>query len=163
MSPDTLPIGTTANGGTQPSSTVAGLGGAGSGTTLVALAQSIWDNTTLGAVLIYGAPAITVMAGVLIYYLQVYVSSVAERRKHKDWLRRVASARMTLEQQLDSPNLSAQAKKRIREKLERLEVAVADQQVQRVGQLVEKQDTASVQPHGSASDGRRRSATGETA
>jgi hypothetical protein len=79
-----------------PSSARASIGGIGGGTGLVAIAQTIGPHTTAGAILLYLAPAISFIAGAALYYLEVQASQYLERRL-------VASARRTLERQLDNP------------------------------------------------------------
>jgi hypothetical protein len=104
-------------------STVAGVGG---GTGLVALAQSvIGADTTLGAVILYIAPAMSFVAGATLYYLEVQASRYLERRL-------VNNARKTLERQLDGNRTSNEHKARIRRKLEELEEAVASAELERV-------------------------------
>ncbi len=108
-----------------PGSARAGIGGVGGGTGLVAVAQSIGPHTTLGAILLYLAPATSFVTGAILYYFEVQASRYLERRV-------VNNARKTLERQLDSPRTSKEHKAKIRTMLEDLEVTVAAAELQRV-------------------------------
>lgn len=109
----------------KPSSARAGIGGIGGGTGMVALAQAIGPKTILGAVILYLAPTISFMVGLVLYYFEALTSRYLERRL-------VNSARKTLQQQLDNPLTSTAHKNRIRKLLEELEESVATAQVERV-------------------------------
>jgi hypothetical protein len=110
---------------TAPSSVRAGVGGVGGGTGLVALAQSIGANTTVGALLLYVAPAVSIVVGAGLYYLEVQANRYLERRL-------VNNARKTLVQQLSSPHTSDEHKARIRRMLEDLEHTIATAELERV-------------------------------
>jgi len=109
----------------KPNSTRASIGGIGSGTGLVAIAHALGPHSTLGLVLLYLAPAISVVAGAVLYYLEVQASRYLQNRV-------IASARKTLERQLDNNRTSASHKQRIRKMLEELEEAEASNELERV-------------------------------
>lgn len=109
----------------KPSSTRAGVGGVGGGTGIVALAQVIGPKTPLGSTILYLAPAISFVIGIVLYYLEAQASSYLERRL-------VNNARKTLMAQLDNPLMSTTHKNKIRKMLEELEESVAKAQVERV-------------------------------
>lgn len=114
-------------GGTtlKPNSARATVGGVGGGTGVVAAAQAIGTDTTIGILLLYAAPTVSVLAGVILFYLEVQASQYFERRL-------VNNARKVLEGQLDSTLTSDEHKARIRSMLEDLEVSIASTQVERV-------------------------------
>jgi hypothetical protein len=96
----------------------AGLGGVGGGTGLVAIADRVGVHTVLGQVLIYSAPAITVIAGALLYQLKLRADWFNEQSQ-------VKRARKVLEAQLRSPHASEEHKAEIRLMLEELDRSVA--------------------------------------
>ena len=81
----------------SPNSVRAGVGGVGGGTGLVAIAQSLGPGSTVGAILLYAAPAVSVVIGTSLFYLEVQATRYLERRL-------VNNARRTLERQLASPD-----------------------------------------------------------
>jgi hypothetical protein len=109
----------------RPSSTRAGVGGVGGGTGFVALAQAIGPKTPMGSTILYLAPTISFVVGIVLYYFEAQTSRYLERRL-------VNSARKTLEAQLDNPRMSAAHKNKIRKMLEELEESVAKAHVERV-------------------------------
>jgi hypothetical protein len=111
--------------GLRPNSTRASIGGVGGGTGLVALAQAIGPSTVAGSVILYLSPAISVLVGIALYYLEAQTSRYLE-------LRLLNNARRTLEQQLDNPRYTNAHKNKIRKLLEELEESVAKSQVDRV-------------------------------
>jgi hypothetical protein len=108
-----------------PSPARAGIGGVGSGTGVIAIAQTVGLHTPFGAFLAYIAPAITVIGGAALYYLEVQASQYLEQRS-------VNSAKKTLEHQLDNPRTSDSHKREIRKMLEELEKIEASIKLDRV-------------------------------
>ena len=119
---------TPADGGPSgPSATTAraGLAGAGCGTGLVVLAQSLPEDTTLKAILVYGAPTVSILLGSLVYFIELQTSRYLQQRL----ARRV---RRTLEEYLQNPHTSESHKAALRKRLEHLEDIVTLQEVERV-------------------------------
>jgi hypothetical protein len=87
--------------------------------------QTIGPHTTLGAILLYLAPATSFVVGAVLYYVQLQASRYLERRV-------INSARKTLERQLDSNRTSESHKVKIRKMLEELEVSEASAELDRV-------------------------------
>ena len=110
---------------TSPNSVRASVGGVGGGTGLVALAQTLGTNTTAGAILLYAAPAVSVLVGTSLYYAEVQAARYLERRM-------VNNARKTLVRQLNDPHTSAEHKAKIRQMLEELEQSIAVAELERV-------------------------------
>jgi hypothetical protein len=108
-----------------PSRTRAGIGGVGTGTGIIAIAQAIGSHTILGQALTYCAPAITLVGWTALYFLEVQASRY-------QWQRAVNSARKTLERHLDNPRTSAAHKKEIQRMLEQLEKTEASRKLDRV-------------------------------
>jgi hypothetical protein len=106
----------------------AGIGGVGGGTGLVAIGQQIGPHTVLGQVVIYVAPAVSVILGAAIYQLKQW----ADWYNEKAIVRR---ARKTLEGQLKNSHTSDEFKVKIRAMLEDLDHAVAEAEVARVKSL----------------------------
>jgi hypothetical protein len=118
----------------KPNRAKATVGGVGSGTGLVAIANAIGPTTTMGAILLYLSPSVAYITGAVLYYIDVQTSRFLQRRM-------VNSARKTLTRQMQDPAMSTQYKARIRRKLEELEETVADAEVARVksmGELPER-------------------------
>ena len=103
----------------------ASVGGIGGGTGLVGVAHLVGPSTPFGAILLYAAPAATVIVGSLLYYVEIQVSRYAERRVAKN-------ARKTLEAALANPLTSDEHRARIRAKLEALEEVLTTREVERV-------------------------------
>lgn len=114
----------------KPNRTRATIGGVGSGTGIVAIAQAVGPTTTLGAILLYLAPAISYLIGAVVFFIEVQASQFLERRM-------VKSARKTLREQLENSAMSREHKARIRRKLEQLEESLADAELARVKQIGE--------------------------
>lgn len=109
----------------SPNSVRAGVGGVGGGTGLVAIAQSLGPGSTVGAILLYAAPAVSVVIGTSLFYLEVQATRYLERRL-------VNNARRTLERQLASPHTSDAHKAKITRMLEDLEQSIAAAELERV-------------------------------
>lgn len=109
----------------SPSLAGSSVGGASAGTGLVAVAQSIGPSTTLGAILLYAAPAASVIIGTGLYFVELQVSRYFERRLAR-------SAIKTLTKQLQNPATSNGHKARIRKFLEEVENSVAASELERV-------------------------------
>jgi hypothetical protein len=103
----------------------AGIGGVGGGTGLVAIAQTIGSHTILGEILLYLAPAVSVIAGTIFYQLKIQADWYGER-----W--QIRRARKTIERQLESPHTSEDHKIEIRKMLEELDHSVAISELNRV-------------------------------
>lgn len=103
----------------------AGLGGVGGGTSIVAIAQQVGVHTVLGQVLIWAAPAVSVIAGAMLYQLKFRVDWYNERSQ-------VKRARRTLEEQLRYPHTSEEHKAKIREMLEELDHSAAAAELARI-------------------------------
>ncbi len=106
----------------------AGLGGVGGGTGLVAIAGQVGTHTVLGTVLVYSAPAVTVIAGAFLYQLKIRADWFNEQSQ-------VKRARKVLEAQLSSPHASAEHKADIRSMLEELDRSVAAAHLARIKSL----------------------------
>jgi hypothetical protein len=102
----------------------ASIGGVGGGTGLVAIAQSVGSDTTLGAILLYLAPTVSFVVGALLLYLETQASRFLERRVIK-------GARKTLQAQLEDRHTSVEHKARIRAMLEEMETSVAWRELER--------------------------------
>jgi len=107
------------------SSINAGIGGAGGGTGLVAIAQAVGLHTVLGEVLLYIAPAVSVIAGAIFYQVKLQANWYGER-----W--QIKRARKTLERQLSYPHTSEEHKSQIRKMLEELDQVVANAELNRI-------------------------------
>lgn len=103
----------------------AGIGGVGGGTGLVAIAQTVGAHTILGEVLLYVAPAVSVIAGIMFYQLKLQADWYGER-----W--QIRRARKTIERQLSSPHTSEEHKVEIRKMLEDLDRSVATAELNRI-------------------------------
>lgn len=103
----------------------AGIGGAGGGTIMVAVAQAAGTDTLLGQVILYAAPTASVIAGALFYELKFR----AERMTQKS---HVKAARKTLVKQLSDPNTSDKYKQELATMIEELDRTVANAELARV-------------------------------
>ncbi|GGV90111.1 MULTISPECIES: hypothetical protein [Streptomyces] len=110
---------------TPQNSINAGLGGVGGGTGMVAIAHSVGVDTALGQTLLYAAPAVSVIAGSLLYNLKLQAEWYTER-----W--QVGRARKTLEKQLKYPHTSTEHKTEIKALLEELDHAAANAELERI-------------------------------
>ena len=107
------------------SRSVAGVGGASSGTLLLTFAQQAGVNTLLGEVLLYSAPTVAVISGALMLVFKNQVSLWTER-----WT--VRQAIKTLTKQLNDPNVSDAQKAKTRSFLDEVHQAVAEAELARV-------------------------------
>lgn len=103
----------------------AGIGGAGGGTSMIAIAQVVGTHTVLGQVLMYVAPTVAVVAGSLLYQVKLQADWYGER-----W--QVRRARKTLEKQLLSPHTTDEHKLWIKEQLQEVDRVVAEAELRRV-------------------------------
>lgn len=111
-----------------PSKAGPGVGGAGFGTGLVAIAQSIGPSTPVGAVLLYAAPAASVLIGSGLYFIELQLGRYLQGRLARGAIR-------TLTKQLENQQTSSEHKKRLRKQLEEVEAVVATSEVERVRQI----------------------------
>lgn len=109
----------------QRASINAGLGGIGGGTSFVAISQIIGNNTLWGALFMYAAPTISVVAGIVVYQIGQQATWYAER-----W--QIRRARRTLLRQLADRHLSGDHKKKVQEMLEELDKVVAEAELNRI-------------------------------
>lgn len=113
-------------GGTsRPNKVNAGLGGAGGGTALVAFAQHLGVNTWPGLVLLYCTPLISIVFGAGIGLVQLWAVRIGEQSV-------VSSARKTIKEQLNNPNITEEHKADLQAKLQELDQIIAEQQISRV-------------------------------
>ena len=103
----------------------AGIGGAGGGAGVLAIAQHLGVDTWPGLLLMYAAPVIAVAYGGVLAQIQLLTEWSRDRSV-------VRQARKTIEKQLKDPNTSDEHKSEIRSKLEQLDKAVAENQLKRV-------------------------------
>ena len=94
----------------------AGLAGAGFGTALVALGKSLHPGF-FSSLLLYGSPSISVVAGILVFYVEIVVMTLLRRRLFNQLRERVQPT-------LDDPNASPDHKARLRKDLEAAERAL---------------------------------------
>lgn len=94
----------------------------------MAIADQVGVHTVPGQVLIYLAPAVTVVAGALLYQLKLRADWFNEQSQ-------VRRARKILEAQLRSQHASAEHKAEIRSMLEELDRSVAAAHLARVKSL----------------------------
>ena len=108
---------------------VAGVGGASSGTLMVPLAQLAGGtHTVLGTVLLYSAPTVAVVSGAAMLMLKSTASAMTER-----W--QVRQARKTLEGLLRNGHTSEEHKADVRKLLEELDRSVAQAELDRVKKI----------------------------
>ncbi|MFI5776768.1 hypothetical protein [Nocardia sp. NPDC051570] len=103
----------------------AGIGGAGSGTLLITIAQHIGVDTIPGLVFLYSAPILAVVTG----------AAFDQVRQWTEWYGEwavIRRARRTLEKQLNNPNTSTEHKKDIRCMLEQMDHTIAVNHLARV-------------------------------
>jgi hypothetical protein len=112
-------------GGPKQASLNAGLGGAGGGTGLVAIAHVVGLHTILGQLLLYVSPTISVVAGTVLYHMRLQTDWYSMR-----W--QIKRARRTLEELLAYPHTSEEHKAEIRKMLEKLDHVVAEDALSRV-------------------------------
>ena len=105
-----------------------GVGGAGAGTGLVAIAESIGPTTTWGAILLYAAPVASVLIGSGLYFVQLQTNRYLQGRVAK-------GAVNTLTKLLKNPQTSDAHKAQIRRQLEEIESVVARNEVERVKEI----------------------------
>ena len=91
----------------------AGVGGAGGGTLLIAIAQNLGTYTTPGLILVYCTPAIAIVFGFASDQIQSWGLRIREQSVIKD-------ARKTIERQLNDPNTSPAHKEELKSMLEGL-------------------------------------------
>jgi hypothetical protein len=103
----------------------AGVGGVGSGTGIVAIAQAVGVHSIIGQILIYAAPAVSVIAGTLVGQLSLEAELYIERWQSN-------RARKILEQQLRCPHTSDDHKAKIRRSLEELDRSVVASELARI-------------------------------
>lgn len=103
----------------------AGLAGAGGGTGLVAVAESLPVDPSVKSLLVYAAPTVAVLFGSLVLFAQVQMSRYLQQRL-------VKRVRRDLEECLKNPHTSDEHKKRIRDRLEDLENVVTIQDIERI-------------------------------
>jgi hypothetical protein len=114
--------------GTETSSRTtinAGIGGVGGGTGIVAIAQQVGVHTVTGQILVYVAPAVSVIAGTVFYQLKLRADWYIERSQ-------VKKARKTIEKQLKNPHTSEDYKIEARETLDELDRAEAAAELARI-------------------------------
>ncbi|MDF3293391.1 hypothetical protein [Streptomyces silvisoli] len=104
------------------------VGGASSGTLMVAVAQEIGPHTGWGIVLTLAAPTVSVVTGALVQAIKFQATWYYER-----W--QVHQYRKVLEKSVTSSHSSEAAKARIKKKLDEFDQAVADDQLARVKAL----------------------------
>lgn len=102
----------------------AGVAGAGSGTSLLLLAESL-PESTIRTIMTYAAPSVSVFLGVVAFYLELQARRYFQQRL----VRRV---RRTLEAYLENPHTSAAHKAALRQRLEQIEEVVTSQEVERI-------------------------------
>ncbi len=91
----------------------------------MAIAQAVGLHTVLGEVLLYIAPAVSVIAGAIFYQVKLQANWYGER-----W--QIKRARKTLERQLSYPHTSEEHKSQIRKMLEELDQVVANAELNRI-------------------------------
>lgn len=101
----------------------AGVAGIGGGTGLVAIATSLPDDSGLKQWLLYIAPSVSVLLGIIWLWAQQELSSFLERIKFKMLARRV-KADMT--KAIDSPVSSEEHKEILRKKMEEVDLIIAN-------------------------------------
>jgi hypothetical protein len=121
---------------TTASKTAAGITGGGTGTLLITIAHTLPTSSSVRDILIYAAPGVSVSLAALWIWVQRRGSVWIQER---DARKALQGARRTLEEFLSKPNTSDAHRERIRSKLEELELADANNQLQRVRarQLIE--------------------------
>lgn len=112
----------------QRASINAGLGGIGGGTGLVAISQLVGSDTFWGALFMYAAPTISVVAGIVVYQIGLQTAWYAER-----W--QIRRARKTLIKQLSDRNLSDDHKSKVRNMLEEIDNVVAEAELNRIKEI----------------------------
>ncbi len=122
--------------------------GAGGGTLLIVLANSISVESPWRSVLLYAAPSASVLFSILWLWLKVAVANYVQDLQIRSLARR---AKETLDQALSNPNTSSKHKEAMRARMEELEVFLADRHMGRirstklitVADVVEAEKTAS--------------------
>jgi hypothetical protein len=110
----------------------AGFAGAGSGTFLVLLADSFPDSNPFKVWLKVAAPSASVVLSILWLWCQVEVANYMRDRKLRSVIRKTKTI---LEDALNNPQTSEGHRNEIREKLQQLELTVADRELARIQSL----------------------------
>ena len=105
--------------------TRAGLAGAGGGTGLVVLAESLGASSTMREVLVYVAPSVSVIVGAVTFYIEIATKRYLQRRL-------VKSIRERLQEYLKNPATSPEHKAALVRQLEALEQTDVIQDIERV-------------------------------
>ncbi len=110
----------------QPSGTTfrAGLAGAGGGTSLLLLAESL-EPGSLRSIALYVAPSASVILGSIFFYVEIQAKRYLQQRL-------VRRLRGTLEEYLANPHTSDEHKVALRKQLELIEQTVTLQEVERI-------------------------------
>jgi hypothetical protein len=108
----------------RATATRAGLAGAGSGTLVVSLAETM-PHGALRDVFLYGAPSAGIVLGAITYYIQQAALRYLQKRL-------VQRLRKTLEPMLADPQTSEEHKIKLRKELEKAEQAVVASEVARI-------------------------------
>jgi hypothetical protein len=111
---------------TSPNGTTvrAGLAGAGGGTSLLLLAESLPPGS-LRSVALYVAPSASVIIGSIFFYVEIQAKRYLQQRL-------VKRLRRTLEEYLQNPLTSEEHKVALRKRLELVEQTVTLQEVERI-------------------------------
>lgn len=109
----------------QGTTTRAGLAGAGGGTGLVAVAQSLSPSNALKPVLLYLAPSASVILGTLGYFVQVEAGRLWRRRM-------IRRGREAVQEFLDNPKISEHRKATVRDQWEKAEQSLTLEELNRM-------------------------------
>lgn len=111
---------------TTPGNTArAGLAGAGGGTGLVLIADTLPTGSPWREVFTFVAPSASVVFGALVYYVEVQASRLLQQRL-------VGRLRRTLEEYLKNPHTSDDHKALLRRRLEEVENVITWQAVEHI-------------------------------
>lgn len=101
----------------------AGIGGASSGTAMVAIANVVGTDKAWGQVLLYAAPTISVILGTILYQLQKQAAFYSERLDVRRDRAKIERARKTVERQLAADRISEARRAELVKELEDLDRA----------------------------------------
>jgi hypothetical protein len=139
------------NGGTKrenskDSKAGASAAGAGGGTLLVLLGNSLPAGSRLKPWILLAAPSLSIFFSRVWLWLQVYIVNYLQDREAKSV---IDSAKRTLEEALKNSNTSEGHRKKIRQQLETLELVAVDRQMERIKALRITTEEEVQAPHGS--------------
>ena len=114
------------------SKATAGLGGAGGGTLLIVIANSLPEDSRLKPLLIWAAPTFSVFLGAIFIWLQFRLKTYLQEREANTVFQ---EAKQTISDALANPTTSEAHRVKLRKELEKLEMLSIKRHIARIRSL----------------------------